>query len=286
MLFGLNLTTTTVFAQDTEASVKIQLLSEALHARDAGDLLLAKEKVERLIAIAPNDKNVQALLITINETIEDEGIEIPNNQRSEVSITGETPINKDNGNSSNSAPVLSSNVESAEIPINEVSSVYLDQKLTVEELLLAAKNQIAAGDLSGATSTLIEIEARDPNSREAKLLSLKLTQAIDLVQSLNVYQTRESMLNAVDNSWEQPKLFELEDTSKTVVSTEPSLLRKLQNIVLPKINFTGMALTRVIEVLSELSVEYDSEGQGVNIVALFDSSKFNPDVNITLRNLF
>ena len=30
MLFGLNLTTTTVFAQDTEASVKIQLLSEAL----------------------------------------------------------------------------------------------------------------------------------------------------------------------------------------------------------------------------------------------------------------
>ena len=52
MLFGLNLTTTTVFAQDTEASVKIQLLSEALYARDAGDLLLAKEKVEMLIAIA------------------------------------------------------------------------------------------------------------------------------------------------------------------------------------------------------------------------------------------
>ena len=159
------------------------------------------------------------------------------------------------------------------------------KKLTVEELLLVANSQIAAGDLAGATSTLIEIEARDPNSKEAKLLSLKLTQAIDLVQSLNVYQTRESMLNAVDNSWEQPKLFELEDTSKTVVSTVPSLLRKLQNIVLPKINFTGMALTRVIEVLSELSVEYDSEGQGVNIVALFDSSKFNPDVNITLRNL-
>ena len=76
MLFGLNLTTTTVFAQDTEASVKIQLLSEALYARDAGDLLLAKEKVERLIAIAPNDKNVQALLISINQSIEDEGIEI------------------------------------------------------------------------------------------------------------------------------------------------------------------------------------------------------------------
>ena len=55
--------------------------------------------------------------------------------------------------------------------------------------------------------------------------------------------------------------------------------------MLPKINFTGMALTRVIETLSELSVEYDSEGQGINIIPLFDSSKVNPNVNITLRNL-
>ena len=105
------------------------------------------------------------------------------------------------------------------------------------------------------------------------------------LQSLNVYQTRENMLNAVNNSWEQPKIFELEDTSKSEEEAVPSLLRKLESIVLPKINFTGMALTRVIETLSELSVEYDSEGQGVNIIALFDSSKFNPNVNITLRNL-
>ena len=80
MLLGVNLMTTTASAQDTEASVKIQLLSEALYARDAGDLLLAKEKVDSLIAIAPNDKNVQALLISINQSIEDEGIVIPNNE--------------------------------------------------------------------------------------------------------------------------------------------------------------------------------------------------------------
>ena len=54
--------------------LKIQLLSEALYARDAGDLLLAKEKVDKLIALAPNDQNVQALLISINQSIEEEGI--------------------------------------------------------------------------------------------------------------------------------------------------------------------------------------------------------------------
>ena len=68
MIFGLNLTTYSGFAQDADASKKIQLLSEALFARDTGDLLLAREKVEKLISIAPNDKNAQALLISINQS--------------------------------------------------------------------------------------------------------------------------------------------------------------------------------------------------------------------------
>mgnify|MGYP007000221268 CR=1 len=75
------------------------------------------------------------------------------------------------------------------------------------------------------------------------------------------------------------------DTDVAAEVVVPTLLRKLENIILPKVNFTGMALTRVIETLSELSVEYDPEGQGVNMVALFDSSEFNPKINITLRNL-
>ena len=71
MFLGLN-AATTVFAQDTFASEKIQLISEALQARDAGNLLLAKEKLEELISLAPDDTNVQAFLITINQLIEEE----------------------------------------------------------------------------------------------------------------------------------------------------------------------------------------------------------------------
>ena len=144
---------------------------------------------------------------------------------------------------------------------------------------------MSEGDLAAASSTLLEIEARDPNSKEAKLLSLKISAAMEKVQGLNLYKTRESMLNSVDNSWDQPKVFEIEDISKSEQVVVPSLVRKIENIVLPKINFTGMALTRVIETLSELSLEYDQEGEGVNIVPLFNSAEFNPQVNITLRNL-
>ena len=46
-----------------------------------------------------------------------------------------------------------------------------------------------------------------------------------------------------------------------------------------------MELTRVIETLSELSVEYDTERAGVNIVPLFNPNDSNPRVNISLRNL-
>ena len=89
MIFGLNLMTYSGFAQDADASKKIQLLSEALFARDTGDLLLAREKVEKLIA--PNDKNAQALLISINQSIEDEGLDVPN-EEAEASAESEEVI--------------------------------------------------------------------------------------------------------------------------------------------------------------------------------------------------
>ena len=102
---------------------------------------------------------------------------------------------------------------------------------------------------------------------------------------LKSIQNSSKYVECGGNSWEQPKIFELEDSTKSEEDGRAFFASKLEKIVLPKINFTGMALTRVIETLSELSLEYDSEGEGVNVVALFDPSEFNPNVNITLRNL-
>lgn len=49
-------------------------------------------------------------------------------------------------------------------------------------------------------------------------------------------------------------------------------------------SFGGVALSRVIDTLSELSVDYDPEREGVNFVVL-DPAGSDPKVNITLRNL-
>ena len=53
-----------------DSSTKISLMAETLRARDAGDLVTAKEKAEELIKIAPDDENVQRLNASINSEIE------------------------------------------------------------------------------------------------------------------------------------------------------------------------------------------------------------------------
>lgn len=71
----------------------------------------------------------------------------------------------------------------------------------------------------------------------------------------------------------------------TSASASSAIESKLEEIIIPQVNFSGMELTRVIEVLSELSAVYDPEGKGVNIVPLFDPNLSNPRVNISIKNL-
>lgn len=60
-----------LYAQD-DTETKIRLMTEALQARDAGDLQLAKSKLEELIEIAPNDASVQRILTSVDRMIENQ----------------------------------------------------------------------------------------------------------------------------------------------------------------------------------------------------------------------
>lgn len=287
----LALLTPSVFAQESNTSEKIQLMSEALRARDSGDLLLARQKTEALIALAPSDPNVQSLLLSINESLEEEGITVPNTSEPEKN----NQENLDSENKSNESldkPSVSMKQKVMDLvrfnkllPTKEVSPEFIEQSRIIENLFLVCRSQIASGDYGAALNTLNEIEARDPSNTEAKTLSLKLSKILGDIQSANLYKTREDMLNAVNDNWERPKVFQLENKIEATESEIPSLVRKLDSIILPRINFNGMELTRVVETLSELSVEYDKDGEGVNIVVLFNPTEMDPEINITLRNL-
>lgn len=99
-------------------------------------------------------------------------------------------------------------------------------------------------------------------------------------------QTRDQMLDEVDQSWRRPAPGSVATAADIPGAVEP-MDRKLNDIVLPEVNFSGMELGRVMNTLSVISAEFDRSVQdprGVNIV-LLDPSGAKPVVNITLRNL-
>lgn len=171
------------------------------------------------------------------------------------------------------------------LDINEISPEYVAQAKIIRDLLTRGRAQYLNGDYDGASATFKEVEARDANNSDAKLFQTKIAELLGGIHSQNIYKTREQMLTEVDQQWERPKVFDISASNVAEVDEGGRIKDKLNAIVIPQVNFSGMELTRVVETLSELSVEYDPERVGVNIIPLFNSNDSNPRVNISLRNL-
>ena len=54
----------------TEIDLKIRLMSEALQARDSGDLTTARDRLQQLLEIAPADRSVQSILDSVDSMID------------------------------------------------------------------------------------------------------------------------------------------------------------------------------------------------------------------------
>jgi len=172
-----------------------------------------------------------------------------------------------------------------DLSIQDISPEYVAQSKIVRDLLTRGRAQYLNGDYDGAAATFKEVEARDANNAEAKLFQTRIAEILGGIHAQNQYKTREQMLTEVEQGWERPKVFDINTGAQVVDAGDSSTQRKLSSIIIPQVNFSGMELTRVIETLSELSVEYDPERVGVNIVVLFNREQSNPRVNISLRNL-
>ena len=403
-------------AEAQNAPEKIQLMAEALRARDSGDLTLAKNKTEELIKIAPNDNNVQRLLASINKDLDrraasgvvfgqaaDASIDAvmtaqtaqaaPANIQREPAVSqrrlapaeptiaaasaadslvasaaadqdakiaaAENAIDEAEqlaelgayadaagllnaasasltlntstadvlddledakaaivlteakalaasgdakgaealleeyraaGGNSKAANSLATDLDRQisnpyDLSIQDISPEYVAQSKIIRDLLTRGRAQYLNGDYDGAAATFKEVEARDANNAEAKLFQTRIAEILGGIHAQNKYKTREQMLTEVDQGWERPKVFDVNTGAQTIDAGDSSTQRKLSSIIIPQVNFSGMELTRVIETLSELSVEYDPERVGVNIVVLFNREQSNPRVNISLRNL-
>jgi general secretion pathway protein D len=286
-----------LWAQST-TNDKIELMAEALRARSSGDLQTAKARLERLLQLAPNDSNVQRLLASVNQEIEREqrGLEnryaattpppaapTPAPSRTSMSEVDRLVAAEASRSAPPSAP-LAATVEEAPVPAEVTTDpAYAASQRALEEMLQRGRAQYIAGDYEGAQETFSNVEARDPNNAEAKYFQAVIAEALRRSGELNRYKTKEQMLQEVTMGWQRPQIFDREFNSQ-VETRDDGLREKLESIVLPRVSFNGIPLSRVVDTLSALSAEYDPAGVGANIV-LIDPGGVDPAVNITLRGL-
>lgn len=148
-----------------------------------------------------------------------------------------------------------------------------------KQTLMESRAMLLYGDVEGAEKKLEAFNSQHPGYAEAESLrrgAQALKKNHDWLDKDE--RTREQMLEEVSRSWQRPQVY-------ASPVTDP-VSGKLQSIHIPRVSFSGVPLSRVMETLSELSVEYDpaldDQRRGINLVHVGDH---DPLVNITLRNL-
>jgi general secretion pathway protein D len=172
--------------------------------------------------------------------------------------------------------------ESYLLPAPAPSSAVTDDTAT---LVARGRGQYLAGESAAAAETFRQAEAQDPGNSDAQYFLKRITGETAAGSART--RTSGQMMSEVDQAWQRPGVTGPRATDETAATGSSPLLEKLNSIVLPSVNFSGMELGRVVNTLSVISEEFDRTGtspKGVNIV-LLDQTNSNPVVSITLRNL-
>jgi general secretion pathway protein D len=154
----------------------------------------------------------------------------------------------------------------------------------------AFSDEVAPQELEWEDAGMDAVSAEAPIGHipEANPASIEIDAAKkDEAGSIERAHASERMLGEVNRAWRQSDSVLEESATKAAAPALSPLARKLDRIILPEVNFSGMELGRVVNTLSLISAELDATGEapkGVNLV-LLDPAHTNPLVNLTLRNL-
>ena len=357
------------------AEAKIRLLSEALHARDIGDIPTARKNLQALLTLTPNDNTVKRLLVGLERgpqrTVSVAGGTIAPpppasdaaSEADAIARAEEERINKlieaAAGAAKEARALLKLNqLMEANAVVDHARATLPENNLTkdavvelgivhaeiaaargkylaglstappakvtadaavagvadqgslpasprpataparvgdirpvsshdaVGALVARGRSQYLAGDSAAAAVTFRRVDALDAGNADARYFLTRIRDEATIVAHERA-RTSAQMLGEVNNAWQRPGVFNEKEIPGAPHAGPSPLLEKLNRIVLPSVNFSGMELSRVVNTLSMISEEFDATGatpKGVNVV-LLDQGNANPTVSITLRNL-
>lgn len=96
-------------------------------------------------------------------------------------------------------------------------------------------------------------------------------------------ETRGQMLSEIEEAWRRPRQMQ-QRSSEIQAEDNRTLLTRLRSIHIPRVQFASVPMSRVVDILSQLAEEHDTEGLGVNLVFVRGEGA-DPLVGIHLRNL-
>jgi general secretion pathway protein D len=141
--FALALAAGSLVAQDGDAAArKPMLLAEALKARDEGNLQVAKEKFEAILAIDPKDMGANEGLTSVNAALAEASAAKQSAEAKAAAPTDAAP-----------APAVAP-APTATSALDEVATAHQNRFDEVSRAIEAAKAKVAAGDLKRAQEIL------------------------------------------------------------------------------------------------------------------------------------
>ncbi len=169
----------------------------------------------------------------------------------------------------------------------EVSADFAEQTATINELMIRGRAQFVNGDFDRAKRTFNQIESIDPTNKAAKAFLIEIASRYIEDGWLDRVKTREEMLNQVQRSWQQPRVFRGSVDVSTGTGELNPLREKLRQIMVPRVTFNGTTLKRAVQSLSEISTDIDDTGigdtPGVNMVVT--SGGENEVVSFSVRQV-
>lgn len=158
----------------------------------------------------------------------------------------------------------------------------------IGEMVAKGRAQYVAGDLDGAQETFRAVEAKEPDNTVAKGFLLRIAQEKTETGILNREKTRAQLLEEVAKAWQRPGIYDERPRDASPTAATAPLLKKLNEITLPVVNWTRAPIGDVVTALSAISEEFDRNPaagtpKGVNIV-LLDPTNRNPAVTLQMRN--
>jgi general secretion pathway protein D len=191
---------------------------------------------------------------------------------------------------------LLARLESPDYFNKTVTPGFVSKVEEVKKLLLDAQGLYDSAQFDEATAKYEEVLRLDRYNVAARRGMEQVNVAKMRVSDAAYNDMRASMITEVDKAWETP--VKRADLGPAAVLEQPvlttrgtqSVNRKLDEIIIPRLNFTDATVREAIEYLRDVSSQQDRDPadageRGVNIVLKLDSTAASQTITIDLANV-